>query len=124
MWKQGSEELNELVGSVTVTAPPASECGYRNGIGVAHLLVRVDGNEVGFLPDVPADGNELRLGVLWEVEVLETVPFADNGFLLEPGATTNHTLKVEARDLCGIESSKTAGHFTIDSLSIDVIGVK
>ncbi len=44
--------------------------------------------------------------------------------LYEPGANTAHTLRVEAVENCGTAGGNSGGRFTIDSVSIDVIGVR
>jgi hypothetical protein len=124
-WTQRAGELNQLAGQVTITFPPETACeGSGNPVAVELLL---DGSLVGGATSHPQ-----------ELEVTETVPIgwskhlpagsgapfsqwpeeAVSPWLYEPGKDTAHTLTAEVADDC-----VGSGHPTIQSVSVDVLGV-
>jgi hypothetical protein len=124
-WTQHAGELDQLAGQVTITFPPETTCeGSGDPVAVELLL---DGNLVGGATSHPG-----------EAEVTETVPIgwskhlpagagapfaqwpeeAVSPWLYEPGSDTAHTLTAEVADDCA-----KSGHPTIQSVSVDVLGV-
>jgi Collagen triple helix repeat (20 copies) len=123
-WTQHSTELNQLAGQVTITFPPEAQCEGSNAVAVEILL---DGNLVG--------GASSQAG---ETEVTRTVPIgwskhlpagvggpfgpwseeAVSPWLFEPGTDKPHTLTAKVADDCA-----KSGHPTIQSISVDVLGV-
>lgn len=124
-WTQNANELNQLVGVVTITKPAHSECLAKGAAGeLVHSPVRVDGLQTSGI-GATASG---------ETPVTETRPLTltHNGeqYLFEPGTETQHTITVgPISDNCekGIApggATVPPTHFTIDSISIDVVGIR
>ena len=112
-WTQQADELNAVVGQVTVTAP--SEKCVEPGPPLAWFEILLDGDQVALIQSQEYSEGETR-----------TLPFEVQKFayptrwLYEPGKATSHTLTVQVKTLCGTGK----GSFTVKSVSIDVIGVK
>ena len=45
-------------------------------------------------------------------------------WLWEPGSATSHTLTAQVADACGTGGGATGGHFTVNSITIDVLGAQ
>lgn len=116
-WTQGAGELNELVGQVTATEPPVAQCSDAGGAGSAVIEIKLDGDTAAF-------ANARNEGVNTEttkaVEISWKASPAD--WLFEPGADTPHTLTAKVGDDCGWGGGNTGGHFTLESIKIDVLG--
>jgi hypothetical protein len=116
-WTQHAEEPNEIVGQFTATGPLSANCGNgRVGGGFPNrgwIEILVDGREVSGLP--AGDAGALETTEIVALPVLATA--------FEPGKDTPHTLTAQASDECGTNGGNTGGHVTIDSVSIDVIGI-
>ena len=110
-WTQQPTELNELIGEITITPPSRSECPFtptgENPVAVK-WTISVDGSPV-INQEGPASGQETKT---FHPAIIGTP------FLFEPGKTANHTLEVHAADEC-----EGTAHFTIDSFSMDVVGL-
>jgi hypothetical protein len=130
-WKQTPEELNQLLGEVTLTVPSRSEdaptaCNVGTGAGIAtlHLKVLLDGVFVGEAhatnPLGHATGEPETVPIVW-ASYFGGLP---STWLFEPGAPTNHVLTAQAEDDCGVNGGQATDHFTINSVSIDVVGLK
>jgi hypothetical protein len=131
VWTQASQEIDQTVGRVSVTTPPRAECStppLEPGPGVALIEIRLDGTVVG---SVEASNNSAP-----ETEVL-LISWRQGGappaffegqfplqslWLFEPGTDTGHTLTAQVADDCGAGGGNTGAHFTINSVSIDVMG--
>src|SRR5262249_9905690 len=109
-WTQNADELIRVVVQVNATTPSSSACEGGAVFGSGLVRIREDGVEVAsvFVPASP--GKE------------ETVTRTSEqpSFQFEPGKGTLHTLTAKASDSC----EKGGGHFTINSVAIDVIGVR
>jgi hypothetical protein len=119
-WTQQAAEVQQLVGQMTVSPPSPYTCPEP-----LSLVVKLDG-----APVLNAQ-NELwsepkTYPLLWNRKQPYIGPTGElsNGFesflLYEPGVATSHTLTVEASDHCPPEG----GHFTINYVSIDVLGAR
>jgi Collagen triple helix repeat (20 copies) len=116
MWTQGAEELDQLVLKIELTVPSEAECTHKIGehsftVPQGHATIQVDGKqqtEIG-LAASPSEKTETVEGSSW---------------LFEPGNATSHTLTAELTDQCGVGGGNSGGHFKIDSISIDVLGVR
>jgi hypothetical protein len=126
-WKQGPEELDQLVGEVSLTRPTEASCGS-NGSGEVQVLI--DGRYVGDGRLLQQEGNEPTeiVPVTWRTGAEADLGVAGGDvrlgvsnirWLYEPGKATTHTLTAVATDHCN-----NGGHFTINSVSIDVVGLK
>jgi hypothetical protein len=118
------EEPNEIVGEVTVTSPAHSACSKGSGgSGYAHarLEVWLDGIEVAAQSFIASDTETTAADPL---ELSAANPIEKNGWLAEPTTTTSHTFTIRARDDCGTEGGSAESHFKINSVAIDVIGLK
>ena len=116
-WIQNGGELNELVGQVTEKAPPMSECTEASASIPAKGLVEVflDGIAVGrAAPGSTPSASTVSANIQW----LET----GGNFLFEPNGNTAHAFTAKIGDGCGLNGGNSGGHFTIDSVKIDVLG--
>jgi len=129
-WTQHRGELDQVVGHVTLTVPPAANCTDGPSTGEGGVLLILDGKSVatgnGFTQDVTSDKRETRWisepiydGFLWGNP--ERVP---GPWTFEPTANTAHSVEVEVYDNCGRNGGHTGEHFKVESVSIDVIGVR
>jgi hypothetical protein len=122
-WTQGPEELNQIIGQATVTTPTNADCGFpeARGVPVATFNVFLDGRMVA----------SERVFAEESMQTTQTIPIRWPGnaaslteWVYEQGKATSHTLTVQlAADNCGREGTPAAD-FTMDSVSIDVIGVR
>jgi hypothetical protein len=116
-WTQGAEELNQVTGEVVATAGPG--CG-----GVSRLRVNVlvsdwngvTGNDI-VVTNVFGRGEH----ELWNPGETKHFGLLQSGNssiwpLFEPGKPEHHELIVQAGDSC------ESGHFTVDSVALDVLG--
>ena len=126
-WTQGSEELNELLGRVTVTIPSEEECD-RTEDRELQLRVYIDGDWVGDVSFPGATQPEAlteTLVVNWFGGPRGSSPwYADNPtsellWSFEPGEATRHQLTVLQTGGDGCH----AVHATF-RVSIDVIGIR
>jgi hypothetical protein len=123
-WTQRANELNQFVGQVTLTIPPEANCGGSTYPVAVELLLdgslvggtygfsgKTEGTEthsIGWIKTVPTGG---PFYYSWPGE---TVP----PWLYEPGKDTSHLLTAKVADDCTV-----GGHATIQSISVDVVGV-
>jgi len=124
-WTQHANELDQLVGQVTLTLPPEASC-EANTYPVA-VEILLDGSLVG--------GTSAVIGATERTESVsigstkkvasggafsETWPVEDlSPWLYEPGTDTSHTLTAQVADIC----QKPGVHAKIQSISVDVLGV-
>ncbi len=112
-WNQTSEELDSFAGEATVTIPSESECtdGF-DGDGAIQVLL--DGTEIGSIGLVTHASEEtVTKQFRWEGPTWLTV-----------GKLTTQTLSARVWNRCGEVGSgdHTGGHFTLNSIKIDVVG--
>jgi hypothetical protein len=126
-WTQGAQELDQLVGQVTVTTAPEATCHNGAGSGGADVQVLIDGKAV-------ADTSIASIGA----ETAETVPinwgrhgeftFPAESWsslsLFEPGTPASRTVTAQVADDCGANGGVGGGHFTIQAISMDVLGAQ
>jgi hypothetical protein len=131
VWTQHAEELEQILGRVTITSPSYRVCstGPSGGSTAAHAVVSVllDGSDVGRAELGNRREVEVQAGSPETETVTRTLSWtpendAPDYLLWEPGKATSHTLTAQVRDDCGEGGGSTGGHFTIDSVSIDVLG--
>ena len=109
-WTQNADELNQLVIEETITTPSTTECPHAGGPARLHWTIRLDGQIVGGIE-----------GVAGETRTDVTRPVNSSNYLFEPGKQTQHTITAgNVRDDC----EGGTGHFTIDSVSVDVVGIR
>jgi hypothetical protein len=131
-WTQQAEELNSLPiplpggavpdAEVTVTRPNEQEiCPGSVPPNVPDAVVRIflDGKELlkaaggGGIPPKPL------------TETVGLGPAVSGAkFGAEPGKATSHTLTARAEDRCGKATETPPYHYTINSVTIDVIGIR
>jgi hypothetical protein len=124
-WPQAADEDQQLIGKVVATTPSWEECTF-TGYRTAPLTLEIDGkvaSQFAFEPETATSAAHIP----WQSGQDEG--YVEKGgdwanverarWLEAPSATTTHTLTLKASDQC-----TKGGHFTIDSVSIDVIGVR
>ncbi len=125
-WTQGSEELDQLVGQVILRTAPETTCHGISGSQGADVQILLDGS--------PVADTSIAAG---SAEATETVPISWSSHpefsfpsesrsmlsLFEPPAPSAHTLSARVADDCGADGGEGEGHFTIQSISVDVLGV-
>jgi hypothetical protein len=130
-WTQSASELDQLDGEVVATAPSRATCSLNGGGQGGAAYVLLDGNIVGLaiVPVEKSARSEVHAPIQWgrgysaSLFAFSLASRAADA-LLEPGADTPHTLSVEIADNCGADGlGNKGGHFTIDSVAIDVVGV-
>jgi Collagen triple helix repeat (20 copies) len=122
-WTQHAGELNQLAGEVTITFPPETACaGSADPVAVEILL---DGSLVGGASSNPGETEKtVTLPIGWTKSLPPGAPFNTwpeenlSPWSFEPGKDTTHTLTAQVADTC-----TAAGHPTIKSVSVDVLGV-
>jgi hypothetical protein len=125
-WTQGSEELDQLVGQVSIKTPTATTCQATAGSDGADVQVLLDGSPVAdtFLASTPAETTQ-TIPINWshQAEFSPATEIRPSLWLFEPPAPTPHTLAVQAADDCAANGG-AGGHFTIESVSVDVLGAR
>jgi hypothetical protein len=116
-WTQGASEVDRLIGRATITEPPLSQCSDNSGASDAFIELQLDGTRIG-------STGIRNNGVNSESTMTRTFDWEGKGWLFEPGGNTSHTLTAKIGDDCGFEGGNTGGHFTIDSIQIDVLGAR
>jgi hypothetical protein len=114
-WTQNADELNRVVVRASITTTLSAMCtkGYFEPEGLGQVSIREDGREI------------TRVGVQPSAATVQTViPQNESQFQFEPGKATVHTLTATAIDGCGALGGKGGGHFKINSVAIDVIGIR
>ena len=126
-WSQGATELNELVGEVTVTTPTKTDCsritpGGKDIDGKGLISVLLNGNLVGTIKEAAGkeESTTESLPIKWASEGGKASPTL---LLWEPGVETSRTLTVRAADDCGEAGGSSGGHFKIEGVKVDVLGV-
>ncbi len=123
-WTQGTEELDQLVGQASIRTPAAGTCQASAGSDGADVQVLLDGNPVAdtFLASPSAETTE-TIAVNWshQAEFSVATESRPSLWLFEPLTATPHTLAVQAADDCTANGG-SGGHFTIESVSVDVLG--
>jgi hypothetical protein len=121
-WTQHASELNQLAGQVTITFPPEAECG---GVEPVAVEIMLDGSLVGGAASHAGETQENKtVPIGWTKKLPGGAPFAQwpeeslSPWLFEPGQDTPHTLTAQVGDNC-----EGGGHATIQSVSVDVLGV-
>ncbi len=134
-WTQQADELDQRLASVVVTTPAETTCENGNHAGRAQgvVYILVNGAVDGVL-EVSSEGSsrteahriEWRSGALSGAggAFFAIPPTAEEGAIFEPGAPTAQTITAEVADSCGVNGGVSGGHFTIDSIKIDVLGAR
>jgi hypothetical protein len=125
-WTQHAEEINELIGVQVVTTPPRAECGESSttpGHGSIDYRIDVEGG-VGFSSTFGPGEASSALPIKWIGAPATEHGASQSELLFEPAKTVTHTLHAFAQDTCGENGGGSGGHFTIDSISIDVLAFK
>ena len=116
-WTQQAEELNSFqVGEVTLNRPSEQKCSPSGRGPVADVYIFLDGQNVGKASSGEKLGPQ-TWAIVWQFGV-------NPPWLPEPGKTTSHTLTARAEDNCPNESETPPFHYTVNSVSIDVMGVR
>jgi hypothetical protein len=131
-WTQHIEELNQLFGELTYT-DAGSMCSVEKGLGsIAKVTIRLDGISIATLQaqslgDTSATTHTIPIGLAFTSSPSPEKPWVTTPPLLwlyEPGPATSHTITAQVSDDCGVRGGHAESHFTIDSVSIDVVGLK
>jgi len=116
-WTQGASEIDQVIGRFTISEPPLSQCSGNGGASHAFIELQVDGTRIG------SEGIRNN-GVTSETTTTQTFASGRRRWLFAPGANTSHTLTAKIGDDCGYEGGNTGGHFTINSIEVDVLGFR
>lgn len=120
-WTQHPEELQEVVMHATITSPPQESC---TSTGDVSISAAVDGLSAGGLNTALAnEGATESLTETLRFTSGQVGPFsggASTAWLFEPGQTTTRTLALKASANC----AGKGGLFKIDSVAVDVVGVR
>jgi len=126
-WSQGANELNELVGEVTVTNPTKTDCSRmtpngKNVVGKGLISVLLNGTLVGTIKELAGkeESSTTNVPIKWFSEGGKAGPTL---LLWEPGAETSRALTVRAADDCGEAGGSSGGHFKVEGVKVDVLGV-
>jgi hypothetical protein len=127
-WSQGTEELDQLVGQVSLTTAPEATCEHTvSGSVGADVQVLLDGSPVAdtSVASGPAEATE-TVPISWSHHAEFSFPAESRSALaaFEPLALTSHTLTAQVGDDCGANGGHGGGHFTIQSISVDVLGTR
>lgn len=113
-WTQTPEEVNFGFAQLVLYAPSSEQCSDGPGTGFPGTLVvkiLVDGKTFG--SEVASANSEIQ-----------TIEQPLNGNLFEPGKSTPHTMSLQVSDSCGLNGGRAKEHFRVESVAIDVVGVK
>jgi hypothetical protein len=138
-WTQHAQELDQLVGEVEMTVPPDATCTENHqsenfpGRATVHLLL--NGRLVGVAASTAPRGpnNTDVVPIQWSngspavggSHLLEFFEVRSSALpVWEPDADTSRTLTGAAADNCGDDGGSGGGHFTIDSIKVDVLGAR
>jgi hypothetical protein len=99
-WTQAANDLDLVVGSVTLQTPATCTGSFGNA-----LIVNVDGNATTFAiaPTTPASSTV-------------TMPIAVSG-VMEPGASTSHSVTASLANSC----TKAGEDYTVSNVKLDVV---
>jgi hypothetical protein len=121
-WTQASNQLNQFVGQISVTPPNSSSGTYYNtffgttlpGVMVGEIDDAATGSALATFTAAPASATPTAA----------TTPLTV-ATLFEPGAVVNHALIVKIADNCGTggNGAVAGGHFTLNSLALDPVGI-
>jgi hypothetical protein len=126
-WTQAADQANIVFGQATVTAPASAECNGEGERGELLLEAIIDEEH----PDATESDENLSGGVSFRAsgstsrtatEIFEWEPGGKGGtatWLADSTSAAPH--KIELRDADGCHNG---GHFTIDSVTLDVIGLR
>ena len=126
-WTQHATELNQLTGQVTITFPPETECGGAEPVAIEIFLDNslVGGAASSASASSPTETVTKTVPIGWTKKEPSEAPFSSHWpeeavspWLYEPGADTGRTLTATVGDQC-----EGGGHATIQSVSVDVLGV-
>jgi hypothetical protein len=134
-WTQGAEELEQRVASVEMTAPSESTCENAVPYGRAQAVVYILLNgQVAGVTEFPTEGASYTASkpVTWGSGGLTGAYAAyfakpakeEQPTLWEPGAAVTRTVTAEVADSCGNGGGASGGHFTVNSIKLDVEGAK
>jgi len=133
-WTQGAEELDEMgISAVEVTTPSEATCSAGVGGGVwAVVYILFNGRITGYFELNNGGASTVTGAVIWKSGSVP--PLNDGAFrapegpeepwLWEPGTEIARKVTAEVADSCGREGGNSGGHFTIDSIKIDVLGAR
>jgi hypothetical protein len=144
-WMQEPSQSVQFLGEVTITAPSESTCsnkelfnipGEQGGSGGVAVLL--DGVEAGVAnAKATAAPRTTTVGILWEgnsgypinggsTSTAVEPQIGPSRWLFETGKERTRTFTAQVADNCGAspKGGHGGGHFTIDSVAIDVIGLR
>ncbi len=126
-WTQGSEELDQLVGQAIVRTAPEAVCRASSASAGADVQLLLDGSAVADTSVVSGSAETtMSVPISWSRHSEFTFPSDGRSSLslFEPPAQTTHTLSARVADDCGAGGGHGGGHFTIESVSVDVLGAR
>jgi hypothetical protein len=117
-WTQSAEEVDHLVaGGITMTVPTNTECTHGKGEAASGYAGIYLGGQLIAGAGAETTEREPRTET---IQPSFTISLRPPDWLYEPGTTTKHTLEARATDSC----EGGTRHFTVDSVSFDVVGVR
>lgn len=123
-WIQGAQELDQLVGQVSLKTASVATCHLTGaGIAGADVQILVDGKPVsdtGIASTEPAAEETVPINWAHHAEFSFPSESWSSLSLFETGAETTHTVTAKVADDCEVGG----GHFTIQSVSVDVLAAR
>lgn len=120
--------MDQLVGQVSLTAAPESTCEHTIAGSVgADVQVLLDGSPVADTSVASSAAETTQtIPISWSRHAEFSFPTESRSSLslFEPPAVTSHTVTAQVADDCGANGGHGGGHFTIQSISVDVLGAR
>jgi hypothetical protein len=116
-WTQAANEVDQILGQVTFTAPSPTLCGEHTSASPVEVKIQIDGTTAGTFYDYGEPGKPTTAPI--EFYNGNSEP---SWTLFEPGTPTTNSITAKVGDRCGWDGGKTGGHFTIDAIELDVLG--
>jgi hypothetical protein len=116
-WTQAANEVEQILGQVTFTAPAQTLCSEHTSPSPVEVTLQIDGTTAGKFYDYGEPGKPTTAPI--EFYNGNSEP---SWTLFEPGTPTTNSITAKIGDRCGWGGGKSAGHFTIDAIELDVLG--
>jgi hypothetical protein len=116
-WTQAADEVDQIVGQVTFTAPSQAVCSESSSPSPVEVKIFINGTDAGTFYDYGEPGKPTTAPI--EFYNGNSEP---SWTLFEPGVPTTDSITAKVGDRCGWKGGKTGGHFTIDAVELDVLG--
>jgi hypothetical protein len=116
-WTQAADEVDQIVGQVTFTAPAQTSCSENTSTSPVEVKILVDGTDAASFYDYGEAGKPTTAPIEFYNGSSEP-----SWTLFEPGTPTTNSITAKVGDRCGWAGGKTGAHFTINAIELDVLG--